>query len=158
MLYCQLRFSQILHQLRGCHFIMQMDNEVKQSKSYPGAFQGNEWHALSLLAKSVTWSQWNRACISFIRDKTEGRKIKHKHEADDGSCCRGLESISRKARQRVLLFIGSRIQVVIHHKCLSKLKFVKMVVHWVFRFKFRMAVVQKTCSCIYESVLINPRH
>ncbi len=47
------------------------------------------------MAKSISWSQPNWACISLAEDKTRGRKT-HKQTTTEVSCSKGLESIIKE--------------------------------------------------------------
>ncbi len=48
----------------------------------------------SAMAKSITWSQPEWACISLVEDKTNGRK-NHKQTTTETSCSKGLESLHK---------------------------------------------------------------
>ncbi len=58
------------------------------SKSNPGVFEGKKVE-YSAMAKSISWSQPDWACISLVEDKTKGRKT-HKQTITEVSCSKGL--------------------------------------------------------------------
>lgn len=74
----------------------------------------------SLLAKSITWSQSNRACLSLTEDKIESRRP-HREATAEGSCSKGLGKHfeDKSQEQTLVMFVGSRLQVAIDLKGFS---------------------------------------
>ncbi len=58
------------------------------SKNNQGVFEGKKVD-YSAMAKSISWSQPDWACISLAEDKTKGRKT-HKQTTTEVSCRKGL--------------------------------------------------------------------
>ncbi len=57
-------------------------------ESKPGVFEGKKVE-YSAMAKSISWSQPDRACIALTEDKTKGRKTL-KQATTEVSCTKGL--------------------------------------------------------------------
>ncbi len=77
------------------------------------------------MAKSISWSQPDWACISLAEDKTKGRKT-HKQTTTEASCSKGLAK-HHKGENSLVKFMSSRLKAVIACKGFStkylKLKF-----------------------------------
>ncbi len=82
-----------------------------ESKSNPGVFEGNQVE-YSAMAKSISWSQPDWACISLAEDKTKGRKTR-KQTTTEVSCSKGLEKHHKEETQSRVSSMSSRIKAVI---------------------------------------------
>ncbi len=83
--YRDILSAQIQPKLIERHFIVQMNDDIKDRAK--GVFEGKKEY--SAIAKSISWSQPDWACISLANDKTKGRKT-HKQTTTEVSCSKDL--------------------------------------------------------------------
>ncbi len=71
--------------LSGWRFIVQVDNDLKHAAKATQEFLKVKKVDYSSMAKSISWSQPDWACISLAENKTKGRKT-HKQTTTEVSC------------------------------------------------------------------------
>ncbi len=98
-------------------FIVQMDDDPKHTAK-ARVFEGKKVE-YSALAKSISWSQPDWACISLAEDKTKDRKT-HEQKTTEVSLSKAWQSITKKKTPSLVMSMSSRLKEVIACKLFSK--------------------------------------